>query len=79
MNLDRLENKTVIWSLEFCPECDRIKKRFEDQKIIFEERDIEDLINGSTCYPKAIRQLIKQNYTSPVVCLNGEMKNIEDI
>lgn len=79
MKLDRLENKNIIWSLDFCPECDRIKKILKDKGVIVEDRAISELMDGDICYPSAIRQLIKQNYVAPIVCLNGGIINYKEL
>jgi glutaredoxin len=77
MNLDRVKNKNIIWTLDFCPECDRIKEDLIVKNISFEEKNIEELMNGTTCYPAAIRQLIKQKNNAPVVLLCGTSYDYE--
>jgi glutaredoxin len=71
MSLDRLIGKNIIWTLDFCEECDRMKKNLKDRGIQFEERPLEEIMNATTCSPKAIRELIRKKFTAPVVMING--------
>jgi len=71
MQLDRLEHKNIVWTMEFCEECERVKKELKDKNITFEERKIEEIMEGSICFPEAIRQLIENNFAAPIVILNN--------
>ena len=61
-----------VWSLEFCPICEDVKKKLNEIGIEFEEGKCDDLINGKDTNFKATRRFVKNKKVAPLILIDGE-------
>lgn len=68
-----------VWSMEFCPICEKVKKKLDEVGIKYEEGLCEDLINGKDNNFKATRQFVKNKKVAPLVLLDGKFIDADQI
>ena len=73
-------SKSIVWSIPLCSECQIIKKNLKNRGIDYEEKNMKELLEGEgDFYPKAVRQMVNQNFMAPIVIIDGEVKNKEEL
>lgn len=66
----------IVYTREFCPNCDEIKCYLKKNKINFEERDVDFFKNKAKLVVRGLKELPVLNCGSKWIEFNDDMKNI---
>ena len=66
----------VIYTREFCPNCDDIKNYLKENNISFEEKDVDYFKNKAKLVVRGLKELPVLNYQNNWFEFNDNMKNI---
>jgi glutaredoxin len=69
----------TIWTNEDCENCKEVKEKLMDKGYTIEERDANELIKGHVRNIDALAQLASQNMSLPIVLIDGEFIEFENL
>ena len=69
----------TIWTNEDCENCKVAKEKLTNKGYTIEERDADELIKGHVRNIDALAQLASQNMSLPIVLIDGEFVEFENL
>jgi len=79
MELENKMHENIIWSMENCPECEKIENLFKRKNISYKKCNCKDLVNGNSSHLAAIRFFVKNKQTAPIISYDGVLYDSQTI